>query len=211
MSLVEILCNSSRAENPEKRAKTATRVDQSWPWLATVGQRPVPKSDLGSRNTWCRPLDNEACLTRLWIIGLAQKMFRFFWPDLKKRGELMAVILRQLTFLHLILHLFGYSLGLRTMWARSELSQVMRSRLGWVSSTSQLRLEETLVIMFSDFSHRCQFAFSPPANIHLSRWGEAHRGLWEQQWRAPAWTDNPAPGSRIHAICKFNMLNLWSK
>ena len=173
MSLVEILCNSSRAENPEKRAKTATRVDQSWPWLATVGQRPVPKSDLGSRNTWCRPLDNEACLTRLWIIGLAQKMFRFFWPGLKKRGELMAVILRQLTFLHLILHLFGYSLGLRTMWARLELSQVMRSRLGWVSSTSQLRLEETLV----NFSHRCQFDFSPPANIHLSRWGEAHRGL----------------------------------
>ena len=81
----------------------------------------------------------------------------------------MAVILRQLTFLYLILHLVGYSLGLRTMWARSELSQVMRSRLGWVSSTSQLRLEETLVIMISDFNQRCQFDFSPPANIRLSR------------------------------------------
>ena len=171
MSLVEILGNS-RAENPEKRAKTATRVDKSWPWLATVGRRPVPKSDLGSRNTWCRPLDNEACLTRLWIVGLAKNV-PFFWPCLKKRGELTAVILRQLTFLYLVLHLVGYSLGLRTMWARSELLQVMRSRLGWVSSTSQLRLEETLV----NFSHRCQFDFSPPANIHLSRWGEARRGL----------------------------------
>ena len=39
--------------------------------------------------------------------------------------------------------LFGYSLGLRTMWARSESVAVMSSKLGWVSSTSQVRLGET--------------------------------------------------------------------